>query len=185
MFHHDQAPFEADRNFSTSIKSHPPLPSSPPQLQLSKVLCLCGDYVKSVMERTSSPGFILWNFSCLNKKKKKKPRSRGCWYGGSLQRCSASFLYNSECKASVFQTHITSSEVQALIKVSEASFLRHVLFVSQNAVMTFWDTRSLNRFGSDAGKVNKHVHISMSGVREPTCYCLTAASTLPSRQLYG
>ena len=38
--------------------------------------------------------------------------------------------------------------------------------------MTFWDTRSLNSFGRHAGKVNKHVHISLSGVSEPTCYCL-------------
>lgn len=82
------------------------------------------------------------------------------------------------CKSSALQTHIASSELQALIKVSEASFLRHVLFVSQNALMTFWDTRSLK----GSGKGNEHVRISMSGVSEATCYGLTAAWTLPSSQ---
>lgn len=38
-------------------------------------------------------------------------------------------------------------------------------------------------FGTSAKKVNKHVHISMSGESEPTCCCLTAEQMLPSRQL--
>lgn len=65
--------------------------------------------------------------------------------------------------------------------------------VSQNAVVMFWNTRSLNGlcclgflevflvfFGSSAGKVNKHVHISMSGESEPTCCCLTTEQLLPT-----
>lgn len=125
-------------------------------------LCLCGDYAKSVMESTSSwPCFILWNFAGIVWR--LLPNLQ-LWSNlqfnnrlSLLSRLSAvllCFLVGSGLKKNKpkrdpqdalmmevgarSMVHLISSEVQQL------SLLRQRLFVSQNAVVTFWDASSLN-----------------------------------------